>query len=201
MLVIRSAVPRRWTALRLRETNMPQPFQYSPAIWPQMAVALISAVFAAFVWPRRSVAGATPYFIAMVVYACASLLMALMIAATSLSLKLAFRQAWVLCILVGVWATLALALDYRGYTAQDAGLELGSDHCPPGGYRRHRHLRTMANPLLDAHVDRRLAAHGRGSRQDTLPGLRLSPRPWSPSGCSRPHLCAPVASSAGRPAS
>jgi signal transduction histidine kinase len=94
---------------------MPQPFQYSPAIWPQIAVALISAVFAAFVWPRRSVAGATPYFIAMVVYACGSLLMALMIATTSLSLKLAFRQAWVICILVGVWATLALALDYRGY--------------------------------------------------------------------------------------
>ena len=89
-------------------------FQYTPAIWPPVAVALISALFAAFAWPRRSVAGAKPYLILLVVYACASLLLALMIAATTLPLKLAFRQAWAICMLVEAWATLALALDFRG---------------------------------------------------------------------------------------
>jgi signal transduction histidine kinase len=89
-------------------------FRYSPAIWPLVAVALISALFAAFAWPRRSVAGATPYVIVLAVYAFASLLLALMIAATTLPLKLAFRQGWIICMLVEAWATLALALDYRG---------------------------------------------------------------------------------------
>ena len=89
-------------------------FQYAPAIWPPLAVALVSVLFAAYTWPRRAVAGATPYFVGLIVYALGSLMLALMIMAVELPLKLAFRQAWGICMLIEAGATLALALDYTG---------------------------------------------------------------------------------------
>jgi signal transduction histidine kinase len=93
---------------------MPPAFQYSPTIWPQLAVALTTALLAAYVWPRRAVPGARPYLLLLVVYACASLLLALMLTATALPLKFAFRQAWALCVLIEALGILALALDYSG---------------------------------------------------------------------------------------
>ena len=89
-------------------------FQYAPTIWQQLAVALVSVLFAAYAWPRRAVAGATPYFVGLVVYAIGSLMLALMILAVTLPLKLAFRQAWAICMLIEAGVTLALALDYAG---------------------------------------------------------------------------------------
>jgi signal transduction histidine kinase len=82
-----------------------------------VAVALVSLFFAAYAWPRRAVAGATPFFIGLVGYAVGALLLALMMMAVALPLKIAFRQAWGLCMLVEAWATLALALDYTGLSA------------------------------------------------------------------------------------
>ena len=73
-----------------------------------------------------------------------------MITATALPLKLAFRQAWGICMLVEAWATLALALDYAGRCG-DAGLELGFDRFPPDSHRRLCHLRAMAT-LFWTHV-------------------------------------------------
>lgn len=101
-------------------------FQYAPTIWPQVAGAVVTALLAAYVWPRRGVAGATPYFILLVVFACASLLLALSITAVALPLKLAFRQAWAICMLIEAWATLALVLDYtsRAHTVPAWGWAL-----------------------------------------------------------------------------
>ncbi len=89
-------------------------FQYIPYIWILFASAMVTAALGIHAWRQRTVPGATPFAILMLVAVIWSLANALEMAGTDLPTKLFWANVQYLCYVTLPVAWLALALEYTG---------------------------------------------------------------------------------------
>ena len=89
-------------------------FQYIPYIWLLLASAAVAAALGIYAWRHRTVPGATPFAVLMLVVVVWSLANALEMAGTDLPTKIFWANVQYLCYGAIPVAWLALALQYTG---------------------------------------------------------------------------------------
>jgi hypothetical protein len=91
-------------------------FQYIPYLWILIASAAVTAALGTYAWRHRTVPGATPFAVLMLLAVVWSLANALEMAGTDLPTKLFWANVQYLCYvtLPVAWLALALQYTYRG---------------------------------------------------------------------------------------